>query len=101
MLSLDFLDRVPQFPGGPWVNHAVYGTILGTVIAEGLQLLHRSPPMSWSAGAAVVLILTAVKKWGDYVNRGPSQGETLLACIGKTIVTTLGTVLLGLSAYFY
>lgn len=98
MLNLDFLDTaVPQIPGGPWANHAFWGTVLGIVAALALHLVFGLPARTaWWWATGFVFAVCAVKKVGDYINRGPAQGETLSSCIGKTFVTAAGAAVLSL-----
>lgn len=98
MTTLDALDNVPQFPGGPWANHAIYGTLLGLALALVCQALSWLLSggvdwrFSWGFAAGVVTLVSIAKKAEDYFILGPSQGETALSCIGKAVLTPLSTV---------
>jgi len=94
-MNLDVLDQVPQIPGGPWVNHAFYGTLLGLAAAAAIHIvLHEPAPRAWALAALMVFLLAAAKKTFDYTTRGPAQGETLASCIGKALVTPAFTTMI-------
>jgi hypothetical protein len=96
---IDELDDVPQVPGGPYVNHVVYGTALGAFIALATYVLiwvfafQSDAKTAWGFAAIVVTIISATKKTFDYTERGPSQGETLGSCIAKAVLTPAGTAI--------
>lgn len=89
-MNIDILNEVPQFPGGPWANHLIYGTILGIAIFGGLMIFRMDHDTAMIYANVLTLFVSASKKMYDYNDRGPSQGETSGACIGKTFVTCFG-----------
>ena len=94
-MNIDILDKVPQLPGGAWVTHFVYGTGLGLGIQLTCRIFGHTHEESWAIATSLVLLLAATKKLYDYLAKGPSQGETVAACVGKTLVTTIGIFLVG------
>jgi len=96
--GVDLLDKVPQIPGGPWTNHAFYGTLGIALLTFALQFWH---PLELSNEIAILMMFALVgyKKWHDYVTRGPAAGETALVCIGRTVITVAPAIIIAL-AYF-
>lgn len=95
-MNIDILDEVPQFPGGAWINHLLYGTILGITTLGALLICRMDYKQALIVANLLTFGVSASKKIFDYVTRGPSQGETASACVGKTLVTCLGIFIIWL-----
>ena len=99
--GVDILDRVPMVPGGPWINHPVWGT-LGIVIIGIIASFWIPHKLAFEIAILFMTALVSFKKWFDYTTRGPAAGETLVVCIGRVVVTVLPAILIFLAYYrFY
>jgi hypothetical protein len=99
--GVDILDRVPMVPGGPWINHPVWGT-LGIAIIGIIASFWIPHKLAFEIAILFMTALVSFKKWFDYTTRGPAAGETLVVCIGRVVVTVLPASLIFLAYYrFY
>lgn len=94
-MNIDILDKAPQFPGGPWANHAIYGTLLGLALMFMFLLIGFDFVTAWKYASVITLFISGSKKIYDYTDRGPALGETAIDCIGKTFVTAAGIFCIG------